>query len=187
MRSTLLRLALAVVLVLFATFVRATDAGAEPAELKALVQAQFGKRFVPEPMPGSATVLVTGDFDGDGEEDAVIVTKCTDPLADQLKFSYRVIDPLDTYYGWGNPTDTVRFASADPDRARVLLVIHSWRSTMPKAKFAVINVPFTKLSVESTMLKKKQRTVISASDYDTMRSYLFWDGKKWKYEPGPIE
>src|SRR5947199_4217207 len=187
MRGTLLRFAWAVVLVLFATFVRAADTSRQPAELKAFVAAQFGDHFTPEAMPGSPTVLITGDLDGDGEEDAVIVSKAKDPLADQAKFNYRVIDPLDSYYGWGKVEDTARFASADPDRSRVLLVIQSWRSTAPKAKFAVINVPFTKLSIESTTLKKRQRTVISASDDDTMRSYLFWDGKKWKYEPGSLE
>lgn len=187
MRSSLLRFAMAAVLLLFATLVRAADAAPNSAELKQIVHAQFGEHFTPEAMPGSSTVLITGDLDGDGQEDAVIVTKSKDPLADQIKCNYRVIDPLDAYYGWGNPNDTARFASADPDHARVLLVIHSWRSPTPKAKFAVINVPFTALSIESTTLKKKQRTVIYASDYDTMKSYLFWDGKKWKYEPAPID
>lgn len=178
---------MAAVLLLFATLVRASDAAPASAELKEFVKAQFGEHFTPEAMPGTTTVLITGDLDGDGQEDAVIVTKSKDALADQIKFNYRAIDPLDAYYGWGKVEDTAQFASADPDHARVLLVIHSWRSATPKAKFAVINVPFTELSIESATLKKKQRTVISASDYDTMKSYLFWDGKKWKYEPAPLD
>jgi hypothetical protein len=132
-------------------------------------------------------VLFTGDFDGDGQEDAVIICKSKEPLADQAQFNYRVIDPMNAYFGWGDPNDTSQFASDDPGRARVLLVVHSWRSPEPKAKFAIINVSFTTLTVESVTIKKKQRTVISATEYDTMRSYFFWDGKRWKYEPGPVE
>jgi|SRR5579884_850246 len=192
MRSVLLRFFVAILLVLFAALVHAADQPSDDAPmsrdaLAQLVKAQFGDKFRIDPMPGSSTVLVTGDFDNDGVEDAVIVTRCKEPLADQLKFGYRVIDPLDTYYGWGKPEDTVRFTSADPDRARVLLVIHSWRLPQPKAKFAVINVPFTSLSVKDTTIKKKPHTVISASDYDTDITYLFWDGKRWKYEPGASE
>ncbi|HKD90742.1 MAG TPA: hypothetical protein VKB56_02530 [Terriglobales bacterium] len=186
MRSTAFRFALAAVLVLFATLVRAAN-DPSPASLKQFVETQFGSHFTPDPMPGSTTVLLTGDLDGDGQEDAVIVCKSKEPLADQVRFNYRVIDPLDTYYGWGNPSDTTQFGALDPDRTRVLLVVHSWRSPEPKAKFAIINVPFTALALESVTLKKKQRPVISASEYDIMRSYLFWDGKKWKYEPGPVE
>lgn len=187
MRETAIRFIAAALFLLLAILARAQNAPVDPAELKSFVKAQFGERFTVEPMPGSATVLVTGDLDGDGAEDAVIVAKCKDPLAGQAEFSYRVIDPLDGYYGWGDVNDTIRFASADPDRARVLLVVHSWRSATPKAKFAIINVEFSKLLIENITLKKKQRTVITAVDQGALSSYLFWDGKRWKYEPGALQ
>jgi len=156
-------------------------------DTRKFVLANFGSAFTPAPPPGKNTaVLFTADFDGDGQEDAVIIAQTKEPFAKAVELDYKVIDPYDEYFGWGNARDTARFAEKD-DRARVLLIVHSWRAAVPKAKFVVINVPFDHLAVESVSLKKKQRTVISASEEDSMRSYLYWDGKKWRFAPGPME
>lgn len=163
-------------------------AQAPPAdELKAYVHAQFGPKFTPAPMPGSTTVLLTGDFDSDGAEDALIVAQAKDPLADQARFNYRAIDPLDAYYGWGDVHDTARFLSAEPERTRVLLLVHNWRAATPKLKFAIINVSFSSLAIESTTLKKKQRTAIAATEQGAFKSLFFWDGKRWRFEPGDTD
>ena len=174
-------------LLLGATRSRSATASADDPEVKKFVTAQFGSGFKPEPPFGQkSAVLFTGDFDGDGQEDAVIIATTKEPFARSVELSYKVIDPYDAYFGWGNARDTVRFSEHD-DRARVLLVVHAWRAATPKAKFVIINVPFDHLEVESVSLKHKQRTVISASEEDSLRSYLFWDGKRWKFAPGPME
>jgi len=165
----------------------ATPAAAADAETRKFVVEQFGNSFKPTPPFGQTeNILLTGDFDGDGQEDAVIVATTKEPFANAEGQHYKVVDPYDAYFGWGNARDTARFAEHD-DRARVLLVVLSWHATVPKAKFVIINVPFDHLAVESVSLKKKQRTVIAASEEDSMRSYLFWDGKKWCFAPGPMD
>jgi hypothetical protein len=151
------------------------------------VAAQFGPGFtVTPPFGQTGAVLFTGDFDGDGIEDAVIIAKTKDPFGKAAELNYKVIDPYDRYFGWGNPRDTARFADHD-DHARVLLVIHSWHAPVPKAKFVIINVPFDSVSVGSVSLKKKPRSAIGISEQDSIESYLFWDDKKWRYTPGPME
>ena len=110
-----------------------------------------------------------------------------DALADELKFGYKVIDPYDQFYGWGNAHDTARFAAEDSDQMRVLLIVHSWRSATPTAKFVVINLPFDTLNIQEITIKKHQRVVISAVEQDVLRSYVYWNGKRYRYEPGPME
>jgi hypothetical protein len=132
-------------------------------------------------------LLLTGDLDGDGQEDAVIVVRAKEPLADELKFGYKVIDPYDQFYGWGDAHDTARFIADDSEYTRILLIVHSWRAATPKAKFAIINLPFDTVKVEEVTIKKRQRVAINAVEQDLMRSYVFWDGKRYRYEPGPME
>ena len=79
------------------------------------------------------------------------------------------------------------FAQWLKEQSRVLLIVHSWRSATPKLKFAVINLPFDTLKIEEITIKKRQRVVINATEQDVMRSYVFWDGKRYRYEPGPME
>jgi hypothetical protein len=159
----------------------------EKDDISKFVSAQFGSGFTASPIFGQTSlILLTGDFDGDGVEDSVVVATTKEPFTRSVELNYKVIDPYDAYFGWGNARDTVRFAEHD-DHARVLLVTLSWRAATPKGKFVIINVPFDHLAVENVSLKRKQRTVISASEEDSMRSYLFWDGKKWKFAPGPMD
>lgn len=167
-------------------------------QLTDYVKEQFGASFKPVPVQPKAStgealrgagpiVLLTGDLDGDGVEDAVIVAKSVSPLADEQEFAYKVIDPYDAFFGYGNPKFTVQFAQSDKEGQRLLLIVHSWRAAKPKAKFVVINLPFDNLAMHRGTLKKKSRAFLTATEVGVMQSTLFWDGKKYRYVPGTGE
>ena len=153
----------------------------------AFVQKAFGSTcsLLPGPTPMFA------DLNGDGVEDAVIVAHCKDPMLDQVDRNYKVIDPYNSFFGYGDPKVTSEFASEDPERrGLVLLVIHgsgpdAWRSSTPKAKFMMINLPFKQVMLKKLMVKKKAVVAIYAEEDggDRMTSATFWAGKKYKYEP----
>lgn len=156
-----------------------------PADLAEVVKKQFGTTFtIANDFP---TPLLLADLDGDGIEDAVIVARSKKPPHDDL--GYKLIDPYDEYFGMGDPRITVQLTSQDPDRTKYLLIIHGigaegWRAATPKAKFVVINLPFDRLGVERMSLtKKKTVTAISAEETSMMTSNVFWNGKKYKWEP----
>jgi hypothetical protein len=72
----------------------------------------------------------------------------------------------------------------------VLLIIHgagaeAWHSATPKAKFVIINLPFKQIAVRKLMVKKKPVMAIYAEETsaDQMTSAIFWDGKKYRYQP----
>src|SRR5438270_5845603 len=46
------------------------------------------------------------DLNNDGVDDIVMVARCKNPLVDQGDKEFRVIDPMDSFYGYGNPTIT---------------------------------------------------------------------------------
>jgi hypothetical protein len=152
------------------------------------VQKQFGDTctLVPGPAPLKA------DLDGDGIEDIVIVARCRNPLPDQAEYNFKVVDPYNSYFGFGDPKVTTEFASEDPDRRGLcLLIIHgsgpdAWQAATPKAKFLVINLPFKQLTVKKMMVRKKSLTAIYAEEAHEGQgvvSALYWDGKKYKYRP----
>ena len=151
------------------------------------VQKQFGATCTLVAGPP----LLTADLDGDGVEDVVIVARCTNPLMDEAENNYKVVDPYNAFFGYGDPKITTRFASEDPQgRGLSLLIIHgsgpeAWRSTMPKAKFIVINLPFKQIAVKKLAVRKKTVMAIYAEETggDQMTSAIFWDGKKYKYQP----
>ena len=135
---------------------------------------------------------MTGDMNGDGVEDIVIVAHCKNALIDQGEKNYRVIDPLDAFYGYGNPKITTGFAPDDPKlRGIALLVIHgsgadAWRSPTPQAKFVIINLAVKTITVKKMKIsKKKSATAIYVEEAgaDQMTSAIFWDGKKYRYDP----
>lgn len=141
-------------------------------------------------LPGSAPLKA--DLDGDGVEDIVVVARCKNPLVDQAEYNFKVVDPYNTYFGFGDPKVTTEFASEDPDRRGVsLLIIHgagpeAWRSQTPKAKFLVINLPFKQLAVKKMKMRKKLVMAIYAEEAHEGQgtiSALYWDGKKYKYQP----
>src|SRR2546422_350732 len=103
------------------------------------IQKQFGSTCTLMPGPPQ----VKADMDGDGIEDLVVAARCTNALVDQTENNFTVIDPYNSFYGYGNTKITTQFASEDPaTRGLVLLVIHgagwkAWRATTPKAKFVI--------------------------------------------------
>jgi hypothetical protein len=146
---------------------------------------------------GSTCKLMSGppqlkaDLDGDGIEDLVVAAHCTNPLTDQAEDNFTVIDPYNQFYGYGNTKITTQFASEDPAvRGIVLLVIHgagpeAWRAATPKAKFVIINLPFKQVAVKKLSVKKKVVMAIYSEETggDRMTSAIFWDGKKYRYQP----
>jgi len=135
---------------------------------------------------------MTGDLNGDGVEDIVIVARCKNALIEQAERNYKVIDPLDAYYGYGNPSITTGFAPDDPKlRGIALLVIHgsgadAWRSKTPLAKFVIINVTVKTVTIKKMKVTKRKTTTaiyVEEAGADEMTSAVFWDGRKYRYNP----
>jgi hypothetical protein len=151
------------------------------------IQKEFGSTC--SLMPGPPQMKA--DMDGDGIEDLVVAAHCSNALVDQAEKNFTVIDPYNSFYGYGNTKITTQFSSEDPaTRGMVLLVIHgagaeAWRAATPKAKFVIINLPFKQVSVKKLTVKKKTVMAIYADETggDRMTSATFWDGKKYRYQP----
>jgi len=151
------------------------------------IQKQFGSTCTLMPGPPQ----LKADMDGDGIEDLIVAARCTNPLVDQAENNFTVIDPYNSFFGYGNTKITTQFASEDPaTRGLALLVIHgageeAWRAATPKAKFVIINLPFKQVVVKKLMVKKKAVMAIYAEETggDRMTSATFWDGKKYRYQP----
>jgi len=152
------------------------------------VQKQFGSTCTREPGPQP----LTADLDGDGVEDVVIVARCANPLMDEAEHNYKVIDPYDAFFGYGDPKVTTQFSSEEPQRRGLaLLIIHgtgaeAWHAAEPKAKFVVVNLPFKQLAVKKLTVRKKTVMAIYAEEAregEGTVSAIFWDGKKYKYQP----
>ena len=173
-----------------------------PADLQTVVKKQFGAGFTVAMTPGNIVMthithegdtpwapLLTGDLDGDGVEDAVILARGKDPLGGASQFDYKVQDPMNSFFGWGNPKVTSTFSTTDPVHNFVLLVIHGsgkegWRAEKPKAKFVIINLSFDRVTLSGASLKKKPVAALRVEESDGVSSLVFWDGKKYKYAPG---
>src|SRR5579864_84240 len=107
-----------------------TAAAQQPASAKSapasgidndFIQKQFGDTCTLVPAPP----LLKADLDGDGIEDIVIVARCRNPLPDQAEYNFKVVDPYNAYFGYGDPKVTTQFATEDPNRRGVsLLIIH---------------------------------------------------------------
>jgi hypothetical protein len=131
------------------------------------------------------------DLDDDGVEDLVVAAKCKNPMADRDEYSFVISDPYDAFLGYSDVKVTSTFASDEPDRRGVsLLIIHgaekdAWRAEKPKAKFLLINVPFKTLTVKKLTVKKKSILGIFMEEQgegDDTSSVIFWDGKKYRYQ-----
>jgi hypothetical protein len=130
------------------------------------------------------------DLDGDGVEDLVVAAKCKNPMADKDEYSFLVSDPYDSFLGYSDVKVTSTFASDEPERRGLsLLIVHGaekddWRAETPKAKFLLINLPFKTLTVKRLTMKKKTGLGIYMEEHgegEETSSVLFWDGKKYKY------
>jgi hypothetical protein len=131
------------------------------------------------------------DLDGDGNLDLLVAARCTNPIADQAEFAFKVIDPYNAFMGFGDVRVTSTFASDAPERRGLgLLIIHGaekdgWRAETPKSKFVMINLPLKTLTVKKYALKKK--TVLGIfmeerGEGESTSSVIFWDGKKYRYQ-----
>jgi hypothetical protein len=132
-----------------------------------------------------------GDLDGDGIDDLVVAGRCKNPMIDQADHGFVVVDPYDRFLGFGDVKVTSSFASDEPERKGVcLLVVHgvgadAWLSQKPKPKFIMINLPFKTLDVKKLALKK--RTVLGVfmeeqGEGEQTTSVVFWDGKRYRYQ-----
>jgi hypothetical protein len=140
---------------------------------------QIALLFGPGFHPLSGFPVLTADLDGDGAEDAVAVATAEDPLLDEAAFQYKVVDPYSAAFGISDPRITRQF-SVHQGPSQLVLVVHNWRA--PKAKFVILNLPFDRLSLTRTALKKKTVPAIRAEELGGSRSIIYWDGKKWKWQ-----
>jgi hypothetical protein len=158
-----------------------------PAVTDELIHKQFGDNC--SLLPGPPQFVA--DMDGDGFEDLVVAARCKNPMADKDEYSFVVADPYNTFLGYSDVKVTSTFASDEPDRRGLsLLIIHgaekdAWRAETPKAKFLLINMPFKSLTVKRLALKKK--TILGVymeekGEGEETSSVVFWDGKKYRYQ-----
>ncbi len=166
----------------------ARQAAAPPALVdNAFVQKEFGSSCTLNP----AVPSVAADLNGDGIDDIVIAARCKNPLMDAAENRFTVLDPYMAFYGFGDPRITTQYATSDPEmRSLALLIIHgsgpdAWRATAPKAKFLIVNLPYKGIGVKRLQLRKKvvRAIYVNEATEDQMTSALFWDGKKYKYQP----
>jgi hypothetical protein len=159
-----------------------------PAVTDAYVHKEFGDDC--SVLPGAPQFV--GDFDADGVDDLMLAARCKNPMVDQNEYGFRVIDPYDSFFGFGNVKITAAFNSEDPERKGiVLLVVHgvgpdAWHFAGPKPKFMMINLPFQALTVKKLALRK--RTVLGIymeeeGEGSQTVSVVFWDGHKYRYQP----
>ncbi|MGH9517819.1 MAG: hypothetical protein ACRD3P_19300 [Terriglobales bacterium] len=152
------------------------------------VHQQFGDSCSLEP---NFTPMVA-DLNSDGVADLVLVARCKNALIDQGEKNYKVIDPMDSFYGYGNTAITTSFAPDDPKlRGVSLLVIHgsgadAWRSATPLAKFVIINIPVKTLTLKKMKVRRKKivnAIYVEQASADEMTAVVLWDGKKYRYQP----
>ncbi|MGI9103924.1 MAG: hypothetical protein ACR2IF_15905 [Terriglobales bacterium] len=139
---------------------------------------EFGAAFQLDPKFNA----MVGDLDGDGRPDLILVALSKDPLVGEAEFNYRVIDPYDAYFGFGDPKVTLQFSATNIGPSRYVLVIHDWKA--PKGKFVIINLPFDVLTVSRVLIKKKTLPSIHSYEAGGLESNVYWDGKKYRWEPG---
>jgi len=170
-----------------------------PDDLQEIVKAQFGPDFKVaaeksnglkylKPQADTWVPFLVADLDGDGIEDAIIVTRCAKPMARAVDFNYTVVDPYFSANGFGDPKITATMNNDDPNQNFIVLIIHgagaeAWRSPKPKSKFAIVNLPFDSLGITHVVLKKKgpPATALALDEVESSGSVVFWDGKKYKW------
>jgi len=151
----------------------------DPAKVQDFIAREFGSGY--KLLPGQPPLVL--DLDGDGKEDLVAVASGPNPFQEQAKYHYKVADPYDEYFGYGNPRVTIQFGGLDPSRRRFLLIAQDWLHT-PKTKFILINVPeFQTLKIGTFMVKKKVvHAIAGAEGYGGVDWAIYWDGKKYHWE-----
>jgi hypothetical protein len=159
----------------------------KPAVTNDLIHKQFGDNC--SLLAGPPQFVA--DLDGDGIDDLVVAARCKNPMADRDEYSFVVADPYDTFLGFGNVKITSTFASDEPERRGVvLLIIHgegkdAWRADKPKEKFLLINLPFKSLAVKKLTLRKRNTLGIfmeESGEGEDTSSVIFWDGRRYRYQ-----
>ncbi|HWC16610.1 MAG TPA: hypothetical protein VG498_06330 [Terriglobales bacterium] len=156
-------------------------------ESQQIISEQFGSQFALLPdFP-----VLTGDFNGDGIEDVVFVATSHGGFQAESG-QFRVVDPSSSYFGMGDPKITSQFSSKYPGGPRYLLIIHgsgkeAWRAKEPKERFVVINLAFDHLSVGHVKRKKKIFNDIGIEETGILNSFLYWNGRKYQWQPGASE
>jgi hypothetical protein len=159
-----------------------------PAVTDVLIHKQFGDNC--SLLPGPPQFVA--DIDDDGIDDLIVAAKCKNPMADRDEYDFLVADPYDSFLGYSDIKITSTFASDEPDRRGIsLLIIHgaekdAWRAEKPKGKFLLINLPFKTLTVKKLAISKK-KTILGIymeekGEGEDTSSVVFWDGKKYKYQ-----
>ena len=162
-----------------------TGTAPDAATVAKLIHDQFGAGY--KALPDVAPLVA--DFDGDGVEDLAVAAKAVNPLLNAVEYNYKVIDPYHAFFGYGNVKVMMEFSADDPrQQGHVILIVHGaedggWRAAHPKGKFVVVNLPYTKLSLSHVLLHKKPVGAVAAEEPDRVSSVVYWDGKKYKYEP----
>lgn len=171
----------------FAAAAHSVPAKQPVADLQAIVSAQFGPEFeLMKDFP-----VLTGDFNGDGVEDAAFVATTHGGFQPDSG-QFRVLDPSSSYFGLGDPKITAQFSSKYPGGPRYLLIIHgsgseAWHAKNPKERFVIINLAFDRLSVGRVKRKKKVIDDIGVEETGILNSFLFWNGRRYEWQPGASE
>ncbi len=178
---------LSVVLLAIGAAAQSTPVAQPTPDMQALVSTQFGPAF--ELIKGFP--VLTGDFNGDGIEDAAFVATTHGGFQPDSG-QFRVLDPSSSYFGLGDPKITSQFASKYPGGPRYVLIIHGsgtegWHAKNPKERFVIINLAFDHLSVGHVKRKKKIIDDIGVEETGILNSFLFWNGRRYEWQPGASE
>lgn len=147
--------------------------------LQPIIERQFGSSFKID----TRFEPLYGDFDGDGNEDIALIAISKNPLGASGGFNYKVSDPYDGYFGVGDPKITTAYATFGDGTGHCIVIIHSWKAEVPKAKWVIVNVPFDKIAAGQVTLKKKTVDAVAAVEANGMSSLVFFDGRKYRWEP----
>ena len=169
-----------------------------PEDLQTVVAKQYGPQCTvalerstmhmnyAKPVKEIWTPFLETDIDGDGVPDAIIAAHCEKIVTQANNFGFRLSDPYMTYHGYGDPKITSEFGSVDPAGGVMVLVLlgagsDGWRAAQPKAKWALINLPFDNLSLTRVPNKKRALAALLLESRDEQDSVAYWDGKKWQW------
>jgi hypothetical protein len=170
MQSRILVLAAVVFFVVSAIAQQPVPASAktETNPMQEKITSDFGEGFALDPK----FAPLTGDLDLDGTEDLVVVAFGKKPLANSVAKNFKVADPYDAYFGFGDPKVTTGFSDFGDGTSHCVLIVHDWRSEAPKGKFVIVNLPFEELALTNFPHKKKNLTGVAATEYGGLNAVV---------------